>query len=170
MAQSYVHAQASARHFKAGKPEDYLPIHEWIDQMKESFGDVRHRAFFHNTKGPWLCQDVFGHFIEVEPWDKPGTLKKVLVREIAENHIVEDLGCIPSPGDWLDCMNCRSTHRSMFFKYSDNPDKSLLSVLDPFDLVLCSGSHYVFLQESFGDHAVVIATRGGFNVEFFDHD
>lgn len=102
MAQSYVHAQASARHF-GGTPEDYIHIHEWIDQYKGDYGDVRHRAFLHHTKGPWLAQDVFGHFIEVE---HQGRLKKVLVRDIAENHIVEDLGCIPSPGDWADCLNC----------------------------------------------------------------
>ena len=102
MAQSYIHAQASARHF-GGIPEDYLAIHEWVDQFKGTFGDIRHRAFLHHAKGPWMAQEVFGHYIEVE---KDGKIKKVLVRDIAENHIVEDLGCIPSPGDWADCMNC----------------------------------------------------------------
>ena len=97
--QSYKHAEASARHF-GGKPEDYLPIHEYIDQFKDSFGDVRHRAFLHNTKGPWVCQDVFGRTIT----NSDG--KKIIVRDIAENHITEDLGCIPSPGDWAACMNC----------------------------------------------------------------
>ena len=103
MAQSYLHAQASARHF-GGKPEDYIAIHEWIDQYKSTFGDVRHRAMLHHTKGPWLAQEVFGHVIEITLDD--GKTKKVTVRDIAEHHIVEDLGCIPSPGDWLDCMNC----------------------------------------------------------------
>lgn len=104
MAQSFVHAQTSARHF-GGKPEDYIAIHEFIDQYKDAFGDVRHRAFLHHTKGPWIVQDVFGHFIEVFD-EKTQKTKKVVVREIAENHIVEDLGCLPSPGDWADCMNC----------------------------------------------------------------
>ena len=105
MAQSYIHAQNSARHFKAGTPEDYLPIHEKIDSFKQSYGDVRHRAFFHNTQGPWLMQEIFGRYIEVEDWVTK-KMRKILVREIAENHIVEDLGCLPSPGDWMDCMNC----------------------------------------------------------------
>lgn len=104
MAQSYIHAQASARHF-GGEPEDYIAIHEWIDQYKSSYGDVRHRAMLHHATGPWMAQDVFGHFIEVYD-KKTEKTKKVLVRDIAENHIVEDMGCIPSPGDWLDCMNC----------------------------------------------------------------
>lgn len=105
MAQSFIHAETSARHF-GGKPEDYLAIHEWIDQFKSTYGDVRHRAMLHHAKGPWMAQDVFGIYIEIFDEKKQKT-KKVLVRDIAENHIVEDLGCIPSPGDWLDCMNCK---------------------------------------------------------------
>jgi hypothetical protein len=100
---SYFHAQASARKF-GGVPEDYINIHEWIDKFKGDVGDVRHRAFLHNTAGPWMAQEVFGRFIEI---DTPaGRKKKVMVRDIVENHIVEDLGWIPSPADWAKCMNC----------------------------------------------------------------
>ena len=106
MAQSYVHAEASARHF-GGKPEDYLAIHEWIDQFKASLGDVRHRAMLHHAKGPWMAQEVFGRFITVHD-EKTGQDKRVLVRDIAENHITEDMGCIPSPQDWLCNMTCRT--------------------------------------------------------------
>ena len=104
MATSYVHAQASARKF-GGEPEDYLQIHEFIDSSKKAFGDVRHRAFFHNTFGPWICQEVFGVYITITT--KAGKEKRVAVREIAESHIIEDLGCIPSPGDWLCEMTCQ---------------------------------------------------------------
>jgi len=101
---SYFHAQASAKKF-GGTPEDYLPIHEWIDQFKGDVGDVRHRAFLHNTKGPWLAQEVFGRYIEIE---RPsGAKKKVMVRDIAESHIFEDLGWLPSPSDWAACMSCQ---------------------------------------------------------------
>ena len=104
MANSYVHAQTSARHF-GGVPEDYIKIHEWIDQFKQSMGDIRHRAFLHHGKGPWMDQEVFGYYIEVFS-QKKGKKIKVMVRDIAENHIVEDLGWIPSPDDWAECMNC----------------------------------------------------------------
>lgn len=113
MAQSYVHAETSARHF-GGQPEDYLPIHEWIDQFKSTLGDVRHRAMLHHSKGPWMVQDVFGRYINIHDADgnvinnKQGHPKKILVREIAENHIVEDMGCLPSPDDWLCNMTCRT--------------------------------------------------------------
>lgn len=104
MAQSYVHAQVSARHF-GGVPEDYLAIHEFIDSSKKTIADPRHRSMYHNTTGPWLVQEIFGHFITIT--DKDGQPKQVLTLEIAENHIVEDLGWIPSPADWLSCMECK---------------------------------------------------------------
>lgn len=106
MAQSWVHAEASARHFKAGKPEDYLPIHEWIDQFKQGVGDVRHRAMLHNTKGPWLVQDVFGPYLEVFS-EKKNKMIKIPTREVAESHIIEDLGFLPTVEDWLSCMDCK---------------------------------------------------------------
>lgn len=105
MAQSWLHAEASARHF-GGVPEDYIKIHEWIDQFKADNGDVRHRAMLHHTKGPWMAQEVFGHFIEVFDRRKQKTVR-VTVRDIAENHITEDLGWLPSPSDWLSCMDCK---------------------------------------------------------------
>lgn len=105
MANSYIHAQASARHF-GGTPEDYIKIHEWIDQFKSVVGDVRHRAFLHHAKGPWMAQEVFGHYIEVYSAKKQKVIK-VMVRDIAENHIVEDLGWLPSPDDWTSCMDCK---------------------------------------------------------------
>lgn len=101
MSNSWYHAQSAARRW-GGSPEDYLPIEEFIDGSKESFGDVRHRALYHHTAGVWLCQKVFGTTITVER--KHGEIQ-VPVREIAEQHIVEDLGYIPSPGDWLNHMN-----------------------------------------------------------------
>lgn len=104
MAQSYRHAETSARHF-GGVPEDYIKIHEWIDQFKGELGDTRHRAMLHHTKGPWMAQEVFGHYITVT--GKEGKPVKVMVRDIAENHIVEDLGWLPSPSDWLSCMTCK---------------------------------------------------------------
>lgn len=102
MSNSYHHAQSSARKW-GGDAEDYLKIHELIDGSKRSFGDVRHRALLHNTWGVWICQEVFGPMLVIER--KEGGEKRVPVREIAERHIEEDLGFIPSPGDWLQHMS-----------------------------------------------------------------
>lgn len=44
----------------------------------------------------WLCQEIFGRTIEVGE-------RKILVpvRLIAERHILEDLGWLPSPADYI---------------------------------------------------------------------
>jgi len=99
---SYNHAQASARRW-GGTPEDYIKIHEFIDGSKKTFGDVRHRALLHNTWGVWVCQEVFGHTIEIKK--STAGVKLVTVREIAEQHIIEDLGRIPTVSDWLENMD-----------------------------------------------------------------
>ncbi|MGW5385472.1 DUF6915 family protein [Nocardia sp. NPDC003963] len=54
MAQSWLHAEASARHF-GGSPDDYIAIHEWIDAFKSIVGDVTHRQYRHNSHGPWMA-------------------------------------------------------------------------------------------------------------------
>lgn len=110
MSNSYQHAQSSVRKW-GGEVADYLPIHELIDGSKRSFGDVRHRALLHNTWGVWICQEVFGPVISVHRNGVPRDahpqerIKLVPVREIAERHIEEDLGFVPTPGDWLEHMN-----------------------------------------------------------------
>jgi hypothetical protein len=103
LSNSFHHAQSSARRW-GGTPEIYLPIHEFIDGSKRAFGDVRHRALLHNTWGVWVAQEVFGRILHV-PFEDSGRFKPIPVREIAERHIEEDLGFIPSPGDWLQQMN-----------------------------------------------------------------
>lgn len=60
-------------------------------------GDVRHRALLHSTWGVYLTRQVFGDTLTVGR-------TRVPVREIAEQHILQDLGRIPSPSDWLSNM------------------------------------------------------------------
>ena len=93
----YIHAQASVKKF-GGKEEDYLPIHDFIDSSKAHFPDVRHRAMLHNSFGIYIAERVFGIFIT----NSDG--KKIQVRDIAEEHILEDLGFIPTVQDFLSCM------------------------------------------------------------------
>jgi hypothetical protein len=90
---SWYHAKSCANHW-GGTPEDYLPIHEFIDSSKQAMGDYRHRAMYHHTLGVYLCQQIFGKTIKVQ---KKTKVIDVPVRLIAERHIVEDLGYLPSP-------------------------------------------------------------------------
>lgn len=97
---SYRHAQSAARHW-GGKPEDYLPIEEFIDSSKQVIGDARHRSVYHHTLGVWLCQRIFGPVLMVQ---REHHAVPVPVREIAERHILEDLGWLPSPADYIKGM------------------------------------------------------------------
>lgn len=93
---SWYHA-VSCAHKWGGKPEDYIDIHEFIDSSKKIIGDVRHRSLYHHTQGVWLCQELFGRTIKVGRIEVP-------VRLIAERHIQEDLGWLPSPADYIKDM------------------------------------------------------------------
>ena len=79
-----------------GKPEDYAPIHEWLDATKEVFADFRHRALRHHSQGIFECERVFGQFITTSEG------RRVPVRYIAEQHVKEDCGGrIPTVADWF---------------------------------------------------------------------
>lgn len=99
---SWNHAQSAARKW-GGRPEDYLPIHEFIDSSKQVIGDVRHRSIYHHTLGVYLCQRIFGDTITVAKKSGHGT-HRVPVRLIAERHVLEDLGWLPSPADYINGM------------------------------------------------------------------
>lgn len=97
---SWNHAQSAARKW-GGKPDDYIEIEEFIDSSKKIIGDVRHRSVYHHTEGVWLCQRIFGRTITVE---KKNNSVEIPVRLVAERHILEDLGWLPSPADYMDGM------------------------------------------------------------------
>lgn len=79
-----------------GKMEDYLPIHDWLDETKETFADYRHRALRHHSQGIFEAERKFGH----EIINSDG--KAVPVRYVCEQHIQEDCGgTIPTVSDWL---------------------------------------------------------------------
>lgn len=97
MAKPMLHARSSARKF-GGVPEDYIDIHEKMDSSKASFADHRHRAIFHSSLGCYLIQDIFG----IERINSDG--KPYSPRDVAEQHIIEDLGRIPPVSDYLNNM------------------------------------------------------------------
>ena len=92
------HANTSAKKW-GGNPDDYQPIHDFIDSSKSSVADVRHRAALHNAFGIFIVEKVFGNYIV----NSEG--KQIPVREIAEKHVLEDLGFIPSLEHWIKNMS-----------------------------------------------------------------
>jgi len=135
MAKPLIHAQSSARKF-GGQPEDYLEIHDFLDSSKAVFPDNRHRALTHNSWFIFVVERVFGHTITIKtdlPCDNcDGTAatdpmggqqkvfedtmcicngsgrkqKQVSVRDVCEQHILEDFGgkFIPTASDYLEGM------------------------------------------------------------------
>lgn len=79
-----------------GIPEDYIKIHDWMDHSKAHFPDMRHRALLHSSFGIYLCEQVFGTSIRRE-----SDGHRVQVRDIAEHHVIEDMGFIPTVQDYL---------------------------------------------------------------------
>lgn len=93
MGHCYHHALSSVRKW-GGTPEDYLPLHQWFDMSKEHVADFRHRMLRHHSQGIFDLERLFGPTISIS------TGRAVPVRLIGEQHILEDLGFIPSIADW----------------------------------------------------------------------
>jgi len=101
MSKPMEHANNSAKQF-GGKASDYVAIHDLMDSTKACIADHRHRAATHNSwfigpGGP--LELAFGKVIINSDGNE------VSVREIGEQHIVEDFGFIPSLQDWMMSMN-----------------------------------------------------------------
>jgi hypothetical protein len=94
MSKALVHARSSAKRW-GGQPEDYLAIHEKIDSTKSAHAEVTHRCVFHSAFGIYVIEDIFGRTLI----NSEG--REVFVRDVAEQHVLEDLGFIPSLSDWL---------------------------------------------------------------------
>lgn len=96
------HSDNSARLW-GGSSDDYIEIHNWFDETKICYGDIRHRALRHHTFGINECVKKFGDYLI----NSDGT--KVAVRYVAEQHVIEDCGGrIPSVQDWLENMTAKS--------------------------------------------------------------
>ena len=91
------HALSSARRF-GGVAEDYLPLHDWLDESKAITADFRHRALRHHAEGIFTLERIFGTTITAS------TGREVPVRLVGEQHVIEDLGFIPSFADWVRCI------------------------------------------------------------------
>lgn len=95
MSNPLVHAERSARKW-GGTAHDYLALHQWFDATKGHLADNRHRMVLHNSFGMLLAEQVFGPLLT----NSAG--RRVFVRDLAAQHILEDLGFIPTLAQCLD--------------------------------------------------------------------
>ena len=95
----YKHAESSVKKF-GGAPEDYIRIHDWFDETKQYTGDWTHRAMRHHAAGIQWAIEKFGHSIV------NSDIRTVPVKLIAEQHVMEDCGFIPTIQDWMKPALC----------------------------------------------------------------
>ena len=93
MSHCYYHALSSVKRW-GGCVDDYRALHDWFDQSKAIIADPRHRALRHHAEGIFMLEALFGQTIT----NSDGRI--VPVRLIGEQHVIEDLGRIPSFADW----------------------------------------------------------------------
>jgi hypothetical protein len=101
MSNPLVHAERSARKW-GGTASDYLLVHQWFDATKFQICDNRHRMLLHNTFGIQLAEQVFGPAIPITGG------RRVFVRDLGVQHIVEDVGFVPTLADCLAELPLRS--------------------------------------------------------------
>jgi hypothetical protein len=129
-----------------GSKENYEPINTFLDSSKTFISDWRHRVLLHNTLGVALVELLFPKSIKIDS-------KEISSRTIAEMHILEDLGAVPSTR-WTLCQleSCPSftlpDHLDVYFNeeelqvintiYLQALDKSLVYYTSFIINILCS--------------------------------
>lgn len=93
----YLHSRIHVKKY-GGVPEDYADIDDFIDSSKAAVADVRHRTILHSAFGCFIVEQVFGR-------TRVNSDGKVYSpRDVAEDHILQDLGFIPTVEKYLNCM------------------------------------------------------------------
>lgn len=93
----FKHAKLSAKKY-GGTMQDYMDIHNFIDSTKACVPDVRHRTILHSSWGCWMVEEKFG----AVAINSDG--KEFSPRDVAEDHIIQDLGFLPTMQDYLQHM------------------------------------------------------------------
>jgi hypothetical protein len=120
-----LHAKSSVRKY-GGVIEDYIAVHDFIDSSKIAMPDIRHRAILHSAFGIFLAEKMFGTYVT----NSIG--KQISVRDLAEDHVIEDLGFIPTMENYLNNMTIqpwmsgtmRSRKKVSYEKLGRDPNKS----------------------------------------------
>lgn len=163
----YIHARSTVKRY-GGKVEDFLPIHDFMDSTKSAHASVKHRAIFHSAFGAFVVEKVFGHLTKFWKKELPPEVQlevlnlksqienlqkqidqleepyvgHVSTRDIAEQHIIEDLGLLPSLDDYLSAMEIqewmggkkkeKTEHMKLDFIPIVNP---IVPTLNKFDII-----------------------------------
>ena len=112
---AYLHGKIHAKKY-GGIPDDYADIDDFIDSTKQAVADVRHRAILHSAFGCFLVERMFGR----TRINSDG--KEYSPRDVAEDHIQQDLGFIPTMEQYLNNMTVQPWMSGTMKK---NPKKTI---------------------------------------------
>lgn len=106
----FLHSRIHAKKY-GGIPSDYEDIDTFIDSSKMALPDMRHRAILHSAFGCFIVEQVFG----ITRTNSDGI--SYSPRDVAEDHIIQDLGFIPTVEAYLQNMTLQpwmsGTNKSM---------------------------------------------------------
>jgi len=117
MAHPLLHARSSVKKF-GGKVEDYIHLHNWMDETKAWVGHSYHRMFRHHSEGIFEMEKIFGSsFINSDD-------KVVYTRYVGEQHVKEDcFDYIPSAREWIQAIQSKEKPmwmtRTLELKFDD---------------------------------------------------
>jgi hypothetical protein len=100
----HLHAIISAKKY-GGTMEEYMHFHEFFDSTKAHCADGRHRLLLHNSWGIFMLAEKFGALYT----NSEG--KIVAVRDIGEDHVLQDLGRIPAISEILDMFTMQDVEK-----------------------------------------------------------
>ena len=98
MSHPLLHSKSSVKKF-GGKVEDYIHLHNWMDETKAWVGHSYHRMFRHHSDGIFEMEKIFGSsFVNSDE-------KVVYTRYVGEQHVKEDcFDYIPSAREWIQAI------------------------------------------------------------------
>jgi hypothetical protein len=99
MSHYHYHSISSANAF-GGAPEDYHALHQWMDRGRAGTDRLLHRMLAHHTQGIKDAEQVFGVTIT----NSKG--RKVPTSLLANQHVFEDLGFVPTLEHYLELLHC----------------------------------------------------------------
>lgn len=102
MSHPILHSKSSSKKF-GGKWEDYIHLHEWMDETKAWYGHSTHRIFRHHSEGIFEMEQRFG------PQFTNSDGKVVYTRYVGEQHVREDCNnYIPTAKEWVDAIESKN--------------------------------------------------------------
>lgn len=87
------HAQISQKTY-GGCWQDYIEVHRFLDLSKAACAHFKHRFLLHYAEGVELGVQIFGETLV------NGENRRIQVRQLLSDHLIEDLGRVASVEDW----------------------------------------------------------------------